>query len=352
MHPGRVLFREVRHRRPDIYREIRRLIRPHPIGSVVRIFCDHLEKNVDDIGVFDRHRDRIPKFLLDFVRKIHKNIPSPGDAYGILLTCRITKTDTQDTLDSRHLREEASACGNVFNVEKDLRYELYIFSTQTQLLEIASRRVYSTVYVRDYSVRELLLLFPEESCHLRVQNPYNKGVDHEGRLQYLSTTTFIITEAFVPGYVRILYKTSKELVFLLRHLDGRKIVAFSDVKYVVARCGMICHFFNMRMLTKLQLFRSDSAVKGRTERDILNICKYQCRTGRPLPLNRDGLANHAKRSPLEVLSFEAPKKNYVLLSTGEKGRRKHPVKTSSDKIFFGQQFNEGTGYHFSIMNAS
>ncbi|GFR32844.1 uncharacterized protein TNCT_443241 [Trichonephila clavata] len=82
-------------------------------------------------------------------------------------------------------------------------------------------------------------------------------------------------------------------------------------------------------------------------KNIMTILKYQCRTGRPLPLTRDGLAKNPERSPLEILSFEAWKRNCAHMCIEATSVQ---VNRRTEKMFFGQQFREGTGYDFCLLN--
>jgi hypothetical protein len=265
----------------------------------------------------------------------------------------VTKNDTQGTLDSKHLqknRHEIDATR--FNVERQLAYEISIFSTQSQVFELATRRQYATIYVRGYDDANVLLsrLRPG-ACVLEKGGPYNKGKDWKGNWRYLNQFRFIVVPNRPRGHFKVVYESARELDFLLRHLELDKIVAFSDVRHVFQTCGVVCHFFNMVEIVGMELFGA-TADDGESshERDVLTIVKYQCRSGRPLALNRDGLAKNQERSPLEVLSFEAPKKNFVRLSTeANENNDTYRVEKSADKIFFGQQFNEGTGYDFAIL---
>lgn len=339
------LFREVASTRPDIFNEILHIIQPHTLESVIRIFRDHLEQSVPDISIFNQHRDRIPPLILRFVQVIRKNFPTPGDAFGIHLTCRITKNDTQDTLNSKHLSDRGFS-SDVYNVEKPLQYEIDIFTSQTQVFEMATRRKYSTVYVRSYPVEELLRCVPN-SCCLELGGPCNKARSITGEWRYLDSYRFIFVQD-PRNHVKVIYQRATDLNFLIRHLDSTRILAFSDVRAVIKLCGIQCYFLNMCEIVRLQLFVSGGTVWSTHERDIVTVLKYQCRSGLPLALNRNGLAKNEQRSPIEVLSFEAPKKNYARLAA-RTGSTMYDVDTSADKIFFGQQFNEGTGYKFAIL---
>lgn len=343
----RQIFNEVATARPDIFEKILHIIKPHSIESVHRIFRDHLQLSVQDLSIFNRHRERIPHFMLKFVQVLRRNFPTPGDAFGIQLTCRITKNDTQGTLDSKHLGGGGES-GDVYNVEKPLQYEIDIFSSQTQVFEMATRRKYSTLYVRHYTIDELLGCVPN-SGYLELGGPCNKAKSVHGVWEYLNTYRFILVRD-PRNYIKVIYKSANDLNFLTKQLDSTRILAFSDVRIVFKLCGIVCYFLNMCEIVQMQLFESDHpAVLSTHERDIVTVLKYQCRSGTPLAMNRNGLAKNQERTPIEVLSFEAPKKNYARLAAKPGDVEQIGVDTSADKIFFGQQFNEGTGYKFAVI---
>ncbi|GFX13553.1 uncharacterized protein TNCV_3136261 [Trichonephila clavipes] len=101
-------------------------------------------------------------------------------------------------------------------------------------------------------------------------------------------------------------KTSaKHWLSLLRRLDAERVTAFSDIRAVFQKCGIVAYFFNWIRVVQEQLPLQNSVHM----KNIMTILKYQCRTGRPLPLTRYGLAKNPERSPLEILSFEAWKRN-------------------------------------------
>ncbi|GIY15383.1 uncharacterized protein CEXT_25951 [Caerostris extrusa] len=314
---GHELFQYVQRERPDVYETILNLIQPHRIESVIRLFQLHLKSSVSNIDIFNKYKENIPNFILAFIKAIVKRFPQPGDPFGIYLTCRITKSDTQTTLDSKHLQSSLYDGPSSYNVDKHLKFCLNKFSNQSQIFELAIRHQYAAVFLRD-SKPESLLQRLSDACILERD----------------------------PQCTRVLYRSARDLLLLLRRLDTRDVVAFSDIRYIFQKCGIVCHFFNMVEILYKQYFTNDASVH---ERDVLTIVKYQCRTGKPLPLTREGLAKNKERSPIEVLSFEAPKKNYVRLSVGPEREKWYNVDTSADKIFFGQQFNEGTGYKFALM---
>ena len=358
MHAARTLFHVVAVTQPDTYREMMYSLRPHSVEAVLRLFQLHLRRSVPDLNVFNTRPECIPDFCARFVTAIRRQFPSPGDAFGIQLTCRITKADTQGTLDSKHLRatttttttidnnddddnnqsSSSSSSSSTFNVSKALRYELDIFTNHTQVFELANTHEYATVFTKHYSVQQLLERIPE-ACVLEKGNPLNKGKNVRGEYKYLKDFDFIIA----PD--RVLYTSFRKLQSLVQRLDAEHIVGFSDVRYIFQKCGLLSFYFNMTRVAERQLLHDPRSVYAN---DVLTVVKYQCCTGQPLPLTRDGLVKNEERSPLEILSFEAPKKNYARLCTAHE-QQTHPVKTSADKIFFGQQFNEGTGFRFDVM---
>lgn len=340
MQTAQRLVDEVRAKRPDLYEAILRKIQPHKLEAVLRLFEAHL--HTVDLDLFNRHRNRIPDFVWAFVR--HLRFPVPGDPFGIFLTCRITKSDTQGTLDSKHLQSSLdSRVSERFNVNKPILDELDLFSTQIQVFEMANNHGYATVFLRDIGVRELLETIPE-SGHLERGGDTNMCRNSLGQSKYVNTFRFLVVEH--RGGLKVLYQTSRDLYLLLRYVPLEKIVAFSDIRAIFEKCGIVSYFFNMLEIVRRQLWVNDGSVY---EKDMTTIIKYQCRSGTPLPLTRDGLAKNPNRSPIDVLSFEAPKKNYARFSTRPDRNAWHDVKTSSEKIFFGQQFNEGTGYEFALM---
>ncbi|KAG8170337.1 hypothetical protein JTE90_014799 [Oedothorax gibbosus] len=336
MNAAERLFDHVQRVAPETHLRILQVIRPHSLAAVTRIFQQHLVHSVPDLRVFQQNSKQIPEFCLQFVLAIRRQFPSPGDPFGILLTCRITKSDTQGTLDSKHLQIADPTVS--YNVDKALRYELNLFTIHTHVFEMATTHQYASVFTKNYNISELMDLLPNSGV-LERGEPFHKGRDVRGRLQYLSTFQFIL----VPN--RIIYKSFKDLQILLQQLKLDRIVAFSDIRNIFQKCGLVCYFFNLVNVVQHQLLTDMSCVYAR---DVLTIMKYQCRTGTPLPLTREGLSKNPDRSPIDVLSFEAPKKNYARMCT-EQPKRSFPVMTSADKIFFGQQFNEGTGYHFGLM---
>ena len=327
------LFQHVERVAPDTYRRMVYAIRPHSLSAVLRLFQEHLRHSVPDLRRL--RTDKVPELCLRFVLAVRRQFPNPGDPFGIQLTCRLTKSDTQGTLDSKHL--QASDQTVSYNVDKALTYELHLFTNHTQVFELATTHTYASVFTRGYTVPEMMALVPYAGV-LERGWPFHKGRDAQGQWQYLNAFQFIL----VPN--RVLYKTFKDLQLLLQRLRADRIVGVSDIRYTFQKCGLVSHFFNLVNVVQRQLLLDMDAVYAR---DVLTVMKYQCRTGKPLPLTRDGLGKNPERSPIEILSFEAPKKNYARMCT-EQPTRMHPVKKSADKIFFGQQFNEGTGYQFAL----
>lgn len=339
MNASRILFEHVSTHHPEVYDSILRMIKPHTLKPILNIFQEHLEHSVTDLDVFNKHYENIPSFCFEFIKAIIKHFPQPGDAYGIQLTCRITRSDTQGTLDSKHLRSTLNDGRTTFNVDKSLLYELTLFSSQSQVFELAMRHQYSTVFLEGYTLKELFERIPQ-SCYLDVGGDYNKAVDEKGREGYVNTFAFIIVK-YKNGF-KVLYQSARDLLVLMKRLDDRKIVAFTDIRYLIQKCGIVCHFFNMIQILEIQLFTSENSVH---EKDVKTVVKYLGK----LPTTREGLANNEGRSPMDVLSFEAPKKNLARYCTGPKRGKKHKIKTSADKVFWGMQFNEGTGSNFGIL---
>lgn len=324
--------------RPDIYNAILTRIRPHSLNSVLKILDCHLLR-VPDLNIFNENTDAVPEFIWSLVKYL--KYPTPGDAHGIYRTCRVTKSDTQETLDSKHLSSSLDFTSQ-FNVENDILHELAQFSIQKHVFEFSNRRRYATVYVL-YSIEKLMKLLPNVG-HLIRGDQQDKGRDSEGKLKYLSTFKYIVVED--RGTVKILYQSLRDLTALLSRLSPQNIVAFSDVRCVFHKCGVINHFFNMIQLVEKQLFVNDDSIY---EKDVIFMIKYQCIYNLLYPLTRSGLAKCPNKSPLEILSFEAPKQNFSRLSTRPSRKQWYDVTTSADKIFFGQQFNEGVGYTFALM---
>lgn len=338
MATARVLFQFVAETRPDVYETILLAIRPHSFENILNFLQEHLERSVPDLSIFNRHKLRIPDFCLQFVLAIRKRFPTPGDAFGIQLTCRVTKSNTQSTLDSKHLKSLTENDRN-YHVDKSLRYELNRFTNQTQVFEMASRHVYATVWTRDYTMSDLLQRLPNAGT-LERGSEANKATDARGRSLYVSTFTYVIVETDC-----VLYKSTKECYDLLRRVDPKRVVAFSDIRAVYQKCGIVSYFFNVLRVVERQLFQGN--VRGSQAKDVTTIVKYQCRTGQPLPMTRNGLEKNPERSMLEILAFEAWKMNLARMCT--QGKRETVIKCSMDKMFFGEQPIEGTGGNFALL---
>lgn len=341
---GEKLFRYVEENALDTWKQILFVIRPHKIESIIAQFDKHL-KNVDDLEIFNTHAQNIPKFLLEFCKTASRNFFVPGDPYGLLLTCRCTKIYTQDTLDKRHLKDEVSTLkGCPRDLEQKLRFEINIYSSLNQIYEISNKRKFTTIFVKNCTVSELLMMAYEDTCYLTsgMENAVNYRNDHV----YINLNRFIIVDSFIPNILKIIIQKSEDKDFVFRHIEPRNIVAFTDLKYILKKCGIPCYFYNIQKIVKLQFFKNMN-VSGRNYKDICNILFYQCRKGEVFPLNRTGVKNDRERSGLGKMSFEAVKQNYVSESIK---RKRYPVQDSVSKMYFGIQPNEGTGYNFQIIN--
>ncbi|GFR18371.1 uncharacterized protein TNCT_7901 [Trichonephila clavata] len=141
MSATRVIFHHVATVHPDIHQQILHLIQPHSLEAILELFQHHLEQSVHDLRRLNQHQGCLSDLCLKFVRLIRKRFPCPGDAFGIQLTCRVTKSDTQGTLDSKHLKSQEERDDYV-HVDALLLSELHCFSTQTQVFELATRHGY------------------------------------------------------------------------------------------------------------------------------------------------------------------------------------------------------------------
>ncbi|GFR23765.1 uncharacterized protein TNCT_189391 [Trichonephila clavata] len=301
------------------------------VSTPSRTICSRLKARLN------QHQGCLPDLCLKLVRLIRKRFPCPGDAFGIQLTCCVTKSDTQGTLDSKHLKSQEER-DNYFHVDALLLSELHCFSTQTQVFELATRHGYSTVFTQGYTGRELLQHLPD-ACLLTRGLPYNKGITLNGTYKYLNTCIFIVVHD-----TKVVYRTSaKHWLSLLRRLDAEHVTAFSDIRAIFQKCGIVAYFFNWMRVVQEQLPLQNSVHM----KNIMTILKYQYRTARPLPLTRDGLAKNPERSPLEILSFKAWKRNCAHMCIEAPSVQ---VNRSTEKMFFGQQYREGTGYDFCLMN--
>ncbi|GFR16779.1 uncharacterized protein TNCT_688891 [Trichonephila clavata] len=183
MSTPRIIFQHVATVRPDVYQHILNLIQPHSLEAVLELFQHHLEQSVPNLRRLYQHQACLPDLCLKFVELIRKRFPSPGDAFGIQLTCRVTKSDTQGTLDSKHLKSHEERDDH-FRVDALSLSELQFFPTQAQVFELATRHGHSTVWTRGYTGQELLQRLPD-ACLLTRGLPYNKGRTLEGNLKYL-----------------------------------------------------------------------------------------------------------------------------------------------------------------------
>lgn len=338
------IFRYVKENHPQTWADMLHIIRPHKMQSLIDKFGEHLA-NVEDIGIFNNHSENLPRFLLEFCKSASRNFLQAGDSYGLLLTCRCTKMHTQDTLDKRHLRDEVQE-GCSYDVEKKLHFEVNIYSCLSEIYEISSKRKFTTIFFKNYTVQQLLEISKEESCFLTIKLGANKAATFENDNVYLSLNKFIIVESFVPKVLKVIVQKSEDKDYVFRHTNSTHILGFTDLKFIYKKCGIVCYYFNLIEVVKLQFFKNLHP-SGRNYKDICNILKYQCYTGVPLPLNRNGLRRNPNRSGLEKICFEAVKQNYVSESLKH---LEYNVDDSISRIFFGQQFNEGTGYKFEILN--
>lgn len=329
------IFKYVQRHHPNIWKRIRKITRLHKLSSIKRIFNEHL-KSVGNIDIFNVHKKRIGVFLLKFCEAIQRNFLCPGDSYGILVACRFTSIYTQDTLDKRNLKDMKSDCMNInYPANKYLNFELNIYTTLNQIFEITNKRKFTTLFVKNYTVGELLNMNSAETCYVDINDFHS----HDG--QQLILKNYIITESFIPNCLKILHK-SEHRGFIFRHINQNNIVAFTDLKYIYKKCGLVCYFFNLIAVVKLQFFKK-TTLESKHERDMINILTYQCYTGTLLPLNRNGLKKNENRSGLDRLCFEAVKQIYVHESIRN---IEYPVGTSTiSKLHYGQQFPIGTGYN-------
>ncbi|GBN65637.1 hypothetical protein AVEN_122859-1 [Araneus ventricosus] len=289
MDAAAILLDHVRVYRPDIYDTILKLISPHQIQSLQRLFQDHLEQAVPDLNIFNRHVDDIPTFCLLFTFLSRRKFPQPGTPFGIHLTCRLTKADTQGFLDSKHLQSTLQEEETQFNVDASIHSAINHFGSQTQVFELITRHEFATVFFENYTLKELLARLPN-ACILERGFPRNKGKDQEGRFGYLSTFQFIILSD--RNVVKVLYRSVKDLQDILRRTEANRTIAFSDIRYVLEKCGT------------------------------------------PLALNRNGLAKNPNRTHIEINAFEAFKKNLATFSS-LKEPKVFPVgeRASLDNIF-------------------
>ncbi|GFV31336.1 uncharacterized protein TNCV_4523631 [Trichonephila clavipes] len=231
-------------------------------------------------------------------------------------------------LSSDNMREEDSSEDNMASVDALLLSELQCFSTQTQVFELSTRHGIRLSLHEGIRVKSCFQRLPD-ACLLTRGLPYNKGITLDGTYKYLNTCTFIV----VPN-TKIVYRTSaKHWLSLLRRLDAERVTAFSDIRAVFQKCGIVAYFFNWIRVVQEQLPLQNSVHM----KNIMTILKYQCRTGRPLPLTRDGLAKNPERSPLEILSFEAWKRNCAHMCIEAPSV---PVTRSTEKMFLVNNFGK------------
>lgn len=342
MFVAKKLIEETRVRRPDLYQEILTKIKPYSLESVLEIFDKHLQ-NVPDIRIFNLCRDKVPEFCWDII--MHMKFPEPGDAIGINLICRVTKSDTQGALDSKHLQSCITNSRLLeFNVEKDILDELAIFSNHMQLFELANRHKYATIFMNhNVAINDLARRLPNAGI-LKRGGDYNKGFDDKGNEQYLASFRYVLLED--RGSMKVLYKSLADLYNVLRRVPLRNIYAFSDVRCVFKRCGSLPTYFNMGKLAKRQLFKNDNP---RYEKDITTLLTFMFSRRELLPLNREGLARNKDRTPIDILSFEAMKRNASKLATGDLRGQWIDCQGSNDAILTGSQPVEGTGYHYELL---
>ena len=321
------IFNYVKEKDPKTWNQILRVTRLYKLSSVKKVFDKLLKYNVNDLEIFNDNLERVPVFLLKFCEALLRKCPSPGDSYGTLLTCRTTHIYTQDTLDKRHLKSQNfNSVHSNYIINNDLNFELNIYTSLNQIFEITNRRKFTTIFVKDYSVQDLLKLNSLETCHLT------------STLSNACLKTYIITESFIPGYLKIIQK-SEHKHFIFRHINPRNIVAFTDLKYINEKCGLICYYFNLINILKLQFFKK-MKIDGEHEKDIINVLKYQYYTGKLLPINRNGLKKNENRSGLDKCAFEAMRQNLTNEAILEKT---YLVDSPISQIIVGKQFSVGTG---------
>lgn len=342
MHPASVLIGEVREKHPTIYDEILNIIKPHDISAVERVLKEHLDNSTIDLNLFNECRDAIADFLLEYVKQIRKNFPTPGDASGIKSACRLTQNNTQDLLDSRHPKSvvfnEDVEDRQFDDFEKAFRYELNLYKNQTHFLEITCKRKFSSIYVENYSVDDIFAIFPFDTCFL---NPVTMKVIKGYTMKF---SRFIVIEepSEKRGILRIFYHQhhSRDLSCLLKHLDPNKIETFNDLRLIYNKLGPTCFFHNAENILNKH-FKGDS----RHHMDMIVALKIMVASGRLVGYNRNGLAKHPDRTPFEKLGFEAPKNTAVKLSTNGNS---YEVSSCMDNMFFAKTFKHGTGYVFHI----
>lgn len=332
----------VKRKRPDLYNAILRKIRPYSLRSVLKIFECHL-RNIPDLNIFNENMDVVPEFVWTVIK--HMKFPEPGDAFGIMVICRVTKSDTQGALDSKHIPAITNSPNLEFHVEKDILDELALFSNHIQIFELANRHKYATVFMSHDTTLSYLIKQLRDACILEKGGKFNKGKNAKGVYRYLASFKYILVED--RGSVKVLYKSLNDLYFILRCVPLKHITAFSDIRCLFKKCGITCTFFNMIQVTRRQLFVNDGS---KYEKDVITLLTFMFCRGELLPMNREGLAKNKDRPPIDVLSFEAMKRNASRLATGPSRGLFHEVTSSLESVFAGQQFKEGTGGPFGVHN--
>lgn len=331
------IFNYVEQNDPEIWEQILAITRLHKISSVKKIFNEHL-KHVKDIDIFNQNKKNVPIFLLQFCKSMQRNFLTPGDSFGTLATCRTTNVYTQEALDKRHLKDQSSNFQySIYPISNDLHFEIYIYATLNQIFELTNRRKYTTIFVKNVTIEELLNICPLDTCYLKLTK--NQAYCLNNKPVSLNLKNYIITESFVPGFLKIIQK-SEHKHFFFRHIHHENVVAFTDLKYIYAKCGLVCFAFNLRKIVKLQFFKH-MTVENKHEHDILNILIYLFYSGVMLPINRNGLKKNKNRSGLDRTCFEAIKQILVSESLKEID---YLVQSLIEEFFFGQQVSVGTGY--------
>lgn len=331
------IFNYVEQNDPEIWEQILAITRLHKISYVKKIFNEHL-KHLKDINVFNQNEKNIPIFLLQFCKSMQRNFLTPGDSFGTLVTCRTTNVYTQEALDKRHLKDQTSNFQySIYPISNDLHFEIYIYTTLNQIFELTNRRKYTTIFFKNVTIKELLNICPLDTCYLELMQ--NQAYCLNNKRVCLNLKNYIITESFVPGFLKIIQK-SEHKHFLFRHINHENVVAFSDLKYIYAKCGLVCFAFNLRKIVKLQFFKH-MAVENKHELDILNVLIYLYYSGIMLPINRNGLKKNKNRSGLDRICFEAIKQILVSESLKE---IEYLVQSLLELCYFGQQVDVGTGY--------
>lgn len=337
------LIENVKVKRPDLYRAILRRIQPYRLCSVLKIFECHL-RHISDLKIFNENSDVVPEFVWAVIK--HMKLPTPGDGFGIKIVCRVTKSDTQGALDSKHNPAITNSLNLEFHVEKDILDELALFSNHIQIFELANRHTYATVFMSQDTTLPFLIKRLPDACILERGKEFNKGKNVKGEYKYLTFFKYILVED--RGSVKVLYKKLNHLYLLLRCVPLKHITAFSDIRCLFKKCGITCTFFNMVQVARRQLFVNDDS---KYEKDVITLLTFMFCRGGLLPMNREGLAKNKDRPPIDVLSFEAMKRNCSRLITGPDREVWHTVLTSLESVYRGTQFNEGTGGSFAVMNS-